>query len=204
MENSITINLKQKEILVKIAEESTHEDAINCLKDKISQLSKMYKEEKIPIRVSGKFLKQKEMEEIEQLIKEKIDVEIKFDTPTEMGLSEIKKTYEQDTEISETRYYKGSLRSGQKIEAEGSIVIIGDVNAGAEVIAVENIVVIGSLRGLAHAGAKGNKKAIISSSCIDTTQIRIANLVKEIEKDPENIDKKFTYASVQNNEIVIE
>lgn len=204
MENCISINLRQEEILIKISDEATQEEIIECLKQKIEQLSKMYQDEKIPILVSGKILKQKEMEEIENLIKENIDVEIKFDYPAEMGLSEIKKVYEKNTDVSETKYYKGSLRSGQKIETEGSIVIIGDVNAGAEVIAGENIIVIGALRGLAHAGAKGNAKAVIASSVIESTQLRIANLVKEMEKDYIPTDRRFNYAYVKDNMIVLE
>ena len=203
MENCVTINLKQEEIIIKIAEQASHEEVLECMKQKIPQLSKMYKEEKIPICVIGKVLKQKEIEEIQNIIKEKIDVEIKFDSPKEMGLSEIKKVYEKDTETSETKYYKGSLRCGQKIEFEGSIVVIGDVNGGAEVIAGENVIVVGTLRGLAHAGAKGNKKAIISASAIDTPQVRIANLVKEIEKEQYQA-KKYIYAIVKENEITIE
>ena len=59
---------------------------------------------------------------------------------------------------------------------------------GAEVIAGGNITVVGTLRGVAHAGANGNIKAIIAANTIEDTQIRIANLVKEIneieEKSP--------------------
>lgn len=203
MENCVSINLKQEEIIIKIAEQATHEEVLDCMKEKIPQLSKMYKEEKIPIFITGKVLKGKEMDEIQSLIKQDIDVEIQFDSPKEMGLSVIKKVYEKSTENSETKYYRGSLRCGQKISFEGSIVIIGDVNGGAEVVAGENIVILGTLRGLAHAGAKGNKKAIIATSSIDTTQMRIANLVKEINKD-ECEPKKYTYTYVKENEIVIE
>lgn len=203
MENCISINLKQGEIIIKIAEQVTHEEMIECLKEKIAQLSKMYKEEKNPIFVTGKVLTTKEMEEIKNIIKQEIDVEINFDSPRKMGLSEIKRVYEKDTEHSDTKYYRGSLRCGQKIEYEGSIVIIGDVNGGAEVIAGENITVLGALRGLAHAGAKGNMKAIIAASSIDAPQIRIANLVKEVT-DVEITSKKHTYIYVKENEIVIE
>ena len=73
--------------------------------------------------------------------------------PKELGLHNIKKTFIQEVSISETIFHRGSLRSGQKIEEDGSIVIIGDVNSGAEVVAADNIVVLGTLRGLAHAGA---------------------------------------------------
>ncbi len=203
MENCVTINLKQEEIIIKISEQALHDEVLKCMKEKISQLSKMYKEEKIPIFITGKVLKEKEMEEIKELIKEEIDVDIQFDSPTEMGLSEIKKVYEKDTENSETKYYKGSLRCGQKMEFEGSIVIIGDVNGGAEIIAGENITILGALRGLAHAGAKGNKKAIIAASVVDAPQIRIANLVKEVPKT-EVQPKKSVYIYVKENEIVIE
>lgn len=203
MENCVSINLKQEKIIIKIAGPATHEEVINCMKEKIPQLSKMYQEEKIPILVVGKVLKQKEMEEIKDLIKQDIDVEIEFDSPKEMGLSVIRKVYEKNTETSETKYYRGSLRCGQKIEFEGSLVIIGDVNGGAEVVAGENIAVLGTLRGLAHAGAKGNKKAIIAASAIDAPQMRIANLVKEVVKEELQI-KKCIYAYVKDEEIIIE
>ena len=89
------------------------------------------------------------------------------------------------------------------MEAEGSLVILGDVNSGAEVIASDNIVVLGALRGLAHAGAKGNKQAIISAGLLDTVQIRIANIVKEIDRDEEPLHKQ-AYVSIIDNDIVIE
>ena len=104
---------------------------------------------------------------------------------------------------SKTTFHKGSLRSGQKIEVEGSIVIIGDVNSGAEVIAADNIAVIGTLRGLAHAGAKGNKQAIIAAGLFDAVQVRIANIVKEIDREEEPLHKQ-AYISVVEDKIVIE
>ena len=72
--------------------------------------------------------------------------------------------------------------------------IIGNVNDGAEVIAEENIVVLGTLRGMAHAGARGNEQAIISAQIINSNQIRIASKIKEISK--EEMEKVHTYAYV--------
>ena len=83
-------------------------------------------------------------------------MQIKFDSPRTLGLHGIVKTYNKEIAISETKFHRGAVRSGQKLEFEGSIVIMGDVNDGAEVIAGDNIVILGALRGLAHAGAKGN------------------------------------------------
>ncbi len=203
MRNCVSINLKKDEIIIKINELAEQEEIIKSLQKKLPDLKKLYKDEKTPIKVTGKILKNKEIDEIQDLIKEKLDVEIEFDMPKSLGLHSIRKTFKREIAISETKFHRGSLRSGQKLETEGSLVIIGDVNSGAEVIASDNIVVLGSLRGLAHAGAKGNEEAIIAAGLIDTVQIRIANKVKEIDRDEEPIHKQ-SCVSIIENEIVIE
>lgn len=203
MKNYVSINLKKDEILIKLNEDAERNDIIEGLKKKLPELKKLYKDEKTPIRVTGKVLKNKEIDEIQEIIQEKIDVDVEFDTPKTLGLYSIKKTFDKKINISETKFHRGSLRSGQKIESDGSLVILGDVNSGAEVIASDNIVVLGNLRGLAHAGAKGNKQAIISAGLLDTVQIRIANIVKEIDRDEEPMHKQ-AYVSVENDQIIIE
>ena len=203
MRNPVGISMKKDEIIIRISEKATHDETIECLNKKIPALKKLYKTEKTPICVTGKILKNREIEEIKEIITKEIDVKVKFDSPKELGLHGIRKAFEKEIDNSETKFYKGNMRSGQKMEFEGSLVILGDVNGGAEVIAGENIVVLGVLRGLAHAGAKGNKKAIIATNRIECPQLRIANIVKEIEK--EEIDQEYKYASVnENNEIILE
>lgn len=203
MKNCIMINLKKNEILIKISENAEQKEIIESLKKKLPELKKLYKEERTPIRVMGKVLKNKEMDQIQEMVTNVIDVQIDFDTPKSLGLSSIRRTFDREIAVSETKFHRGSLRSGQKIETEGSIVIIGDVNSGAEVIASDNIVVLGNLRGLAHAGAKGNKQAIIAAGLLDTVQIRISNIVKEINRDEELLHKQ-AYVSIVEDSIVIE
>lgn len=201
--SSVSINLKKDEIIIKLNEKAEQKVLIANLKRKLPELKKLYQDEKTPIRIVGKVLKNKEMDEIQKIIKDKIDVEIEFDMPKSLGLSSIRKVYESEVGISETKFHKGSLRSGQKLETEGSLVVLGDVNAGAEVIASDNIVVLGSLRGLAHAGAKGNKQAIIAAGLFDSVQVRIANIVKEINRDEEPLHKQ-AYINVMDDRIIIE
>jgi len=198
-------NIKKDKILIKIKDTAEQEKIIGQLKKKLPELKKMYKDEKTPIEVVGKVLKNVEMEEIQQLIKEQLDVNIEFETPKTLGLYSIKKVFNKDIEDSKTKFYRSSLRSGQKLEYEGSLVILGDVNAGAEVVAEENIVILGNLRGLAHAGAKGNKKAIIAANMIDCPQIRIANIIKEKEiiEGEEITIKNYAYVD-ENEQIVLE
>lgn len=193
MRSNISINLKKDNITIKLNEEASQEDIMYALRKKIPDLKKLYKGENTPIVITGKVLKNKEIDEVQDLIKKYIDVKINFESPRTLGLHGIVKTYNKETAISETKFHRGAVRSGQKIEFEGSLVIMGDVNDGAEVIAGDNIVILGALRGLAHAGAKGNKNAIIAASSIDAPQLRIANVIKEREKEEIQEDNK-TYA----------
>ncbi len=201
--NNISINLKKDVVLIKIDDNAPQRKIVPELSRKLKELKKMYQDEKTPIRVTGKVLTNKELEEIKKIIKREIDVEVEFDTPTTLGLHSITRSYKRDVWKSETTFHRGSLRSGQKLEVEGSIVVIGDVNSGAEVIAADNIAVLGKLRGLAHAGAKGNKEAIIAASTLDAVQLRISNIVREIDREEEGT-REHAFIYVDEDKIVIE
>lgn len=86
----------------------------------------------------------------------------------------------------ETVIVARTVRSGGRVEATGSAIILGDVNAGAEIIAGDDIIVLGTLRGLAHAGASGNEKAFIWAQRILSPQLRIAGALAQAgESSPE-------------------
>jgi len=209
MRSQVKVNITNENLNIKLNEEAEQKDIIESLKKKITQLKKLYKDSKMPILVTGKMLKESERIEIKNIIQEKIDVKVSFDIPQELGLHGIKKSFSQKIESSQTKFHRGAVRSGQRIEYEGSIVILGDVNGGAEVIAGDNVVVLGVLRGLAHAGARGNKKAVIAAASIDCKQIRIADIIKEMEdeKDEEgNIiaSSRKTYAYVEDDKLILE
>lgn len=121
-----------------------------------------------------------------------------------LGLDKIEKSFNKKIEESKSKIYDGSIRSGNKIEYNGTVIIIGDLNAGAEVIAQDNVVVLGTIRGLAHAGANGNKEAIIVANAINAPQIRIADIVLEVEKKDENEQSIKKRAYIKENEIILE
>ncbi len=197
----VKINQSTDEVVLNIDVNAEIHQTIEELQLKLPKLKNFYQNSKIPIRITGKILEDDEKTMIQELIDENLDVTVTFDGVSDLlGLHAIKKTFQTDTEISETKYVQNSLRSGMKEEFRGSIVIFGDVNAGAEIIAGGNIAILGTLRGLAHAGANGNVKAVISANSIDVTQIRIANLVREVE---EKVDR-FPVCKIKNNTITIE
>lgn len=79
-----------------------------------------------------------------------------------------------------------TLRSGTRIEFAGHVIVFGDVNPGAEIIAGGNVVIWGRLRGFVHAGAQGNKEAMICALEMSPTQLRLAD---EIALSPERHGK---------------
>jgi septum site-determining protein MinC len=96
-----------------------------------------------------------------------------------------------------------TLRSGQAIQHTGHIILIGDVNPGAELVAGGDIVVWGRLRGTAHAGAIGDEGAVICALQLAPSQIRIAT---HIARSPERSrpPKVPEIASIQDGGIVVE
>lgn len=80
-----------------------------------------------------------------------------------------------ELETFPTKYIKQTIRSGQVINYEGNVVIIGDCHPGCEIIAFGDITVWGVLSGIAHSGAGGNQKARVRALKMNAIQLRIAN-----------------------------
>lgn len=200
MKSCLRVSSTKDEIKIMINAAAESEEVLEEFNIKLPRIKQYFEKDEKPIHIVGKALKEDEKAEIRLILSEEINAKITFgDTSEVLGLHAIRRTFESSVETSETKFIKGNLRSGQREEFTGSIAILGDLNYGAEVIAGENIIVTGKIRGLAHAGANGNKKAIISANSIDPTQIRIANVVKEI---PENDYKvPFIYLDGENIEV---
>jgi septum formation inhibitor MinC len=106
----------------------------------------------------------------------------------------------------DARIIYGTLRSGQKVETEHSIVVFGDVNSGAEVIAGGDIVILGTLRGIAHAGAydeSGGGRVIFSLN-LQPTQLRIGLVISRGGGESSGRGAIAEVARVENNMIVVE
>lgn len=115
----------------------------------------------------------------EEDVKEEVrsDIQIPTDefSEDEEELDEIKKRM-KETEKLPTLYIQRTLRSGQSLKSDGNIVIIGDVNPGAEVIAKGDITVWGVLGGIAHAGSDGNSYSKIRALKLHAIQLRIGDV----------------------------
>lgn len=99
----------------------------------------------------------------------------------------------------EGQFYRGTLRSGQVLETETSVVIIGDVNPGAQVISKGNIVVLGCCMGSLYAGASGDAGCFAAALTMKPMQVRIADkmarsaIVKKTDTGEYPVDPQIIY-----------
>ena len=97
------------------------------------------------------------------------------------------------------------LRAGQTVRHSGSVVILGDVNAGSEIIAGGDIVVWGRLRGTAHAGCLGNTLAVVCALDLRPLQLRIAEIVTRPDEGAATANETYPeVAYVRDHTIIVE
>ena len=116
--------------------------------------------------------------------------------------------------VSPPYVYRGTLRSGQSVRHAGTVVVLGDVNPGAQVVSGGDVLVWGRLRGTVHAGAMGNARAIVTALDFEPVQMRIAQHIAMTPKSASNnpgywfwkrdSSGKPEVARVINNQIVVD
>lgn len=204
-ENGIVIFKATNNGLVLIMKKEDDFDEIYAqIEKKLAAAGKFFKGASLVVKYRGRKLSADEEEKICQLMSNKTEAKIitfEEDTNYDQNVLEsnlsfeendkpafyIKKFYFKGIEEGVTRFYRGTVRSGQLLNFNGNIVILGDVNPGAEVEAAGNIIIMGTLRGTVHAGMDGNKESIIAALSLQPVQIRIANV---ITRSPDNAEEK--------------
>lgn len=106
-------------------------------------------------------------------------------------------------ESDDTLFLRRTVRSGQAIQHPSNVVVLGDVNAGAEIVAGGDIVVWGVLRGMVHAGYPDNENAVVCSLQLAPVQLRIAHL---LSRPPEGFETqpRPEVAAIRQGQIVVE
>jgi len=135
----------------------------------------------VSINIGNKQLSNKQIREIEDIL---LDHGLHLKDLRSNGLPGISNMPDKESQpfgfnelpnYDETKLVCRHLRSGQKFITDGNMVILGDINPGAEVIAGGNILVMGALKGMVHAGAFGDENAVVAAFRLNPTQLRIAN-----------------------------
>jgi septum site-determining protein MinC len=105
--------------------------------------------------------------------------------------------------LADALYLQMTVRSGVEIRHGGTVIILGDINPSGIIIADGDILVWGRLRGVAHAGAGGNRESLIMALQMEPTQLRIADAVARApEKSPTNFLPEVAHMTTEGIRIV--
>ncbi len=129
-----------------------------------------------------------------------VSTEVKFST-SDLGEPGQNQRYLRESD--NTFFLRRTIRSGQAIHHPSNIVVLGDVNPGAEIVAGGDILVWGTLRGMVHAGYPDNEQALVCSLFLSPVQLRIAHL---LSRPPEGFEAqpRPEVAMIKNGQIVVE
>ncbi|WIV10601.1 septum site-determining protein MinC [Proteiniborus sp. MB09-C3] len=176
------------------------------LESNLKKAGSFFKGAKV-ISIKGKELSIDEKEELKGIIINKfgIDVDEIRDVVDEEENSELTQIqFFEGIEEGYTKFVRATIRSGQTVESEGNLVVIGDVNPGGIVMAKGNIVILGALRGIAHAGCDGNIEAIVVAFYLHPTQLRISDIIARRPDEEMEFSKWPEIARVEEDAVLIE
>ncbi len=204
--NSVMFKGSRDGIIILLNEEEDFETIKEQFAGKVKDAKRFFEGAKAAISFRGRNLTETEEKQLLEIIASSTDLNISFvntsqPVPSTM-LSAIKMADE-----TVTSFYTTGLRSGQTIRYDGSVVVMGDVNPGAQIVASGNIIVLGAARGLLFAGCNGRTTSFIYTYSLWPIQLRIADVISQIP-DEYNADKKEkpvpTYAYLKEGKMYIE
>ena len=199
-ESIISFKATVNGLILIMHEEDDFEVILEHIQKKVATSGKFFKGASIGVKYRGRKLSDIEERKISALLAAKTGAEIKsFEEDTELPernqTPEVEQTrerpkmrmlYFKGIDEGMTKFYRGTVRSGQLVSFQGNVVVIGDVNPGGQVEATGNVIVMGSLRGIVHAGADGNKEAVVAALNLQPTQLRIADVITRSPDVKEN------------------
>jgi septum site-determining protein MinC len=209
MDTSVIIKGNKYGIVVVLDAAMKFEELKEKIADKFRDSSKFFDKAQMAISFEGRKLSNEEQREILDIIAAETDLHVVCIVENDKEKEEIfKKTLDEKLmELSNTtgQFYKGNLRSGQVLESETSIIVIGDVNPGARVVSKGNIIVLGSLKGTVFAGANGNTNSFVVALDMNPGQIRIADsIARSPDKPVKETVKEAKIAFLEDGNIYIE
>lgn len=208
MDNSVIIKANKHGIMVILDDKPGFDEIKKLVGQKFADSAKFLGDCKMAVTFEGRELSDDEELELLEVIKSNSDLDVVCLFEEDENRS---RTFENavneklmDYSGSTARFYKGNLRSGQSVEMDNSLIVIGDVNPGASVTSNGNIIILGSLRGTAFAGASGNHDAFVMALDMNPMQIRIADSIARSPDKPEKVSKEPRIAYLESGRIYIE
>ncbi len=212
MSNHVIIKGKNDRLVIALNPDIDFLDICDILKTKILEAKNFIGNSRMAIEFSGRALTNEEENKLIGIITENSNIVISYifskrtDSEEEMDLENINPLIEE----GKTHFFRGTLRSGSKIESDGNVVVLGDVNPSSIIKARGNVIVLGHLNGTVYAGLGGDDRAFIGAIYFNPIQLTIGmKTITDIQDeilDSSRVNKKsrFKIARIRNQEIVVE
>ncbi len=206
MKSTVLIKSNRYGITVILDDKLPFEELVADVEEKFRDSGKFFEQAKLAVNFEGRTLTDEEENRLIKAITDNCQLEIAcvidHNEEREQNFRRLTEPAPSPEDSESGQFYKGTLRSGQVLESESSIVILGDVNPGARVIAVGNVVVLGALKGTACAGITGNEKAFVVALEMNPVQIRIGDVIARSndrkQKVKKNIEPQIAFVEEGN------
>lgn len=185
-ENTVVFKGTKEGLFILIKEDMDMDKIKDNLNKKIKPSKRFFEGAKI-VNFKGKRLSKEEFDELKDLVENDYGMTVVGEYSEDQAMFVDKEETKEDTSYEKLPYsnviqdkvlmLRATVRSGQLIEFNGNIVIIGDVNPGAQIKATGCIVIMGTMRGVAHAGSNGNYEAFVAAMNLQPAQIRIGDII---------------------------
>ncbi|MDL2236938.1 septum site-determining protein MinC [Christensenellaceae bacterium OttesenSCG-928-K19] len=224
LQNNVTIKGKENGLEIMLGEKATYPVLREELLQKLKKSQDFFKDSRTRVVIRGKSLSEAQRKEIKRVFAMDFDIHdvlygdeadmlksIELDIEEKPAAQEKDKNDEEEEDIdvvsgkyidADSVFINGTVRSGQRVESEGDVVIVGDVNPGAEVIAGGSIAVFGKLRGLAHAGCGGRTDVVVAAVYMCPKQMRLSGRVVTFPKD-RKAPGTAEIAELKNGKVVV-
>jgi len=204
----VVVKGNQEGVVIELSSRNDFTSLKEQLKNRIKNLDHALMGADVALNIGDKLLTRNEIKELHEILEEKglrlVKIigrgrQLKMEEP-------LVKEEPIDCQVGgQTLLVARHLRCGQKIKYDGNVVVLGDVNPGAEIIASGHVLVMGSLRGIVHAGCRGEERAVVSALSLNPIQLRIAG---HITHSPDNCGAvgrlKPEIARIKDNRVIIE
>ncbi|WP_165423600.1 septum site-determining protein MinC [Ktedonosporobacter rubrisoli] len=222
MQGYIAIKGTRSGLLLTLEPETPFGELLDALAERLSEAPTFFRGASLTLDTSRRSLRVSEQIQLENLLAhyqmsvqplEKVtearrDAKKTITLPLESSpltnpAREIVRMQRDPRESDDTLFLRRTVRSGQAIHHHSNVVVLGDVNPGAEIVAGGDIVVWGVLRGMVHAGYPDHEDAVVCSLLLSPVQLRIAHL---LSRPPEGFEAqpRPEVATIRHGQIVVE
>lgn len=200
---NVTIKGTQNGLTLLINDLCSFDEALAELKQ-VVESSRPNREDPIVsvnVELGNRYLTEKQKEQLKQIIHEGNRLAIDTIESNVITREEALKWKEE----SQVKAIHRIVRSGQVLEVTGDLLLIGDVNPGGMVVSTGDVYIMGNLRGTAHAGANGDRQAVIAAAYMKPSQLRIADYISRApDYETTGVYMECGFISEKEDKIVID